>query len=303
MQPATTIVTATRKTATPQAIPGLTRGGKDSNFVWEVNDRFGRAKAVRIPHIDGSPTKFAMVYGHDGATDTWQPIRPVSDRYTPLPIGAVVDDAMLALNGDVDAKTAPRVRKDRFGTLIDVSAAMNDKIEIGKGKPFDTGHPWSNSIQRVHNGELSRDIVIPTFNIRSAYDATSAVYLDLGLFRLICENGAKVLMAGMRIRAIHTIHEVRNVVANVRESGQLKLDKPFLKSLPDIKIPLDTRKAILDGVPEKWHKPFNEYTELQKHSAWAVLNGLSYLQTHEYTLSRGRQLDKQMAMVFNTAMN
>lgn len=284
-------------------IPGLTRGGKNDDLVWEVNDRISRSRAYRIRTPEGDPTSFAMVYGHDGASNGWTPIRPVSDRYTPLPSAAVVDEAIEALNGDYAGGDNEVVRTDRAGTTHEISLRLNRKIEVGRGKPFDLGHPWSRNLDHVHGREASRDVVIPTFRVRNAYDATSSIVLEIGLYRLICENGAKVLMAGCSIRAIHTLHEVRRVVSEIRESGRLNLDDSKIKALPSIIVPQPVREQIVEALPDKWQKDFVEYAKLGNNSAWAVLNGLSYLQTHEYTLSRGRQLNKLIGMVYNAGNN
>jgi hypothetical protein len=264
---------------------------RKTGVLWEIEDKYSRACAARVvDHFTGQPTQFAMVYGWDGADNkegSWQAVRPVSDRYKPIRTQDVVDIAVERLKGK--PLMEEKIRTDRFGTSIDVKIPIDRPISL-KGVPFDQGHPWTRNGQSTNN-----DVIYPVVNLRNAYDATSSVVVDIGYFRMICSNGMKIMIAGMGSRAIHTKHEIARVMEEV-SCKDFEGDKALIQSLAVTKIDTKTALRLMGSrVPEKWQKELTEYAKLGNNTAWAWLNGLSYMSTHEYSLLRSRQLDPVMA--------
>jgi hypothetical protein len=263
----------------------------NESILWEIADKYSNACATRISDpFTGESTGFAMVHGWDGAAEQWHSVRPVSDRYKPIRTQDLIEIAVERLQGT--PLMAEKIRTDRFGTSLEVKIPINRPIEIGKGVAFDQGHPWTR-----HGEHTKRDVLYPVVNIRNAYDATSSIIVDVGLFRMICSNGMKIMLAGVGAKAIHTKHEVARVIETIAKQ-ELTGDLDFVRKLSVAKLDVkDVAKIMGDRVPEKWQKELAEYAKLGGNTAWSWMNGLSYLSTHEYSLLRSRQLDPIMTAI------
>ncbi len=268
------------------------------DVVWDIKDRFSAAKAIRIRNaFTGEPTQFAMVYGKDAVEDAFTAMRPVSDKYKPITTESVVEAALGSL-GQKGLEINPRV--EDHGTRMVVSLdRTNKKFEVGTGKPFDLGHPWSRDINRVHGTAPTRDVVIPRIDIANSYTGATRLNVTVGLFRLICENGATIMLAGMKISTMHTGEGAARVIAEA-EHKALTFDFSRLSESTRTRIEADQMKKITEYLPERIHKDFREYTALQNDSAWATLNGLSYLTSHHYKLSSHGNMNKAMSLVFKS---
>lgn len=269
------------------------KGRRGGDLLWEMNDRFGRACAMRIKDHHGKPTSFGMVYGWDNDNGDWSPVRPVSDRYTPIATGEVIDLIRERMGGRLVKEVGEKNRIERFGTTQMIQIPLEDEIEL-PGLPFDREHPWTNF--RDTPGHKKVDIVKPMITIRNAYDATSSIGVNFGIWRQICSNGAKIMLAGLNIKAIHTRHEIARVVDEVAKAD-LQGSADFVKHLNTRKLDKADINRIIKSIPEKHAKELKTYAALGGNTAWAVMNGLSYLQSHVYSVARGRQLDGAITAV------
>ena len=260
-------------------------------IVWEISDKYSDACATRISDpFTGESTGFAMVHGWDGAAERWHSIRPVSDRYKPIRTQDLIEIAVERLEGN--PLMPEKLRTDRFGTSLEIKIPINRPIEIPGKAAFDQGHPWTR-----HGEQTRKDVLFPVVSIRNSYDATSGIIVDVGLFRMICSNGLKIMLAGVGARAIHTKHEVARVIETIAKQ-ELTGDLDFVKKLSTTKLDTkDVARIMGDRVPEKWQKELAAYAKLGNNTAWAWMNGLSYLSTHEYALLRSRQLDPIMTQL------
>jgi len=258
-------------------------GGSNSNVVWEIDDRFGTAKAERILTPEGNPTEFAMVYGKD-ADDAWQPVRPVSDRYTPIKTGMIVDAILERVDLDVGKEN---VTINRFGTHQRIDIAMKGAdVVMGSNGAFDVGTLFT------ENGTGKKDIITPMIQVVNSYAATSGVHIKVGWFRVVCSNGLVIQLEGSTNLVSHNIHTIYEVDRLVNELGsfecQYKQSEKVLMNLTKKKLTPKDLEKLKDRLPKNYHESFVEHVEMGGRSAWAAINGLTYIQSHELSIARGK---------------
>jgi len=256
---------------------------EQDNLVWEVNDRYGKARAVRILTPEGNSTEFAMVYGQDGQ-EVWNPVRPVSDRYVPISTGLIVDTIMDRIGQEI---TIEKVKQDRFGTYTQIDIALDrDAIKIGRGKAFDAGTEFT------QHGDDAREIITPMVRVINSYVAVAGVSVLVGWFRLVCSNGLIIDIgegSSFSVHHIHTVHQMKHLVEllGTFECKYEETEQTF-KSLTKKKLGSKQIEQLQKQLPKNYQEGFREHLVLGDDSAWAALSHLTYLQSHQLSIARGK---------------
>jgi len=256
---------------------------KQENLVWEVDDRYGKAQAIRILTPEGNPTEFAMVYGQNDQ-EVWEPVRPVSDRYTPISTGLIVDTIMDRIGQEI---TTEKVKQDRFGTYTRIDIALEEgAIKLGKGKAFDVGTEFT------RHGDDAREVITPMVRIVNSYVAVAGVSVMVGWFRLVCSNGLMIDVgkgSSFAVHHIHTVHQMEHLVEllGTFECRYKETEQTF-RSLTKKKLGTKQIEQLQKQLPKNYQEGFREHLALGSDSAWAALSHLTYLQSHQLSIARGK---------------
>lgn len=137
----------------------------------------------------------------------------------------------------------------------------------------------------------SNDIVIPMIIASNSYDKTLQVKIELGYYRLICRNGAKLPLQTIEISTKH-LGEIENrlnkfVYQKLNERINNTIENVFtlFRNSLNKKIEKQEARQILKKIfPKKYIKIANEYlTEHfanQETNAWDIYNVATYISTH-----------------------
>ena len=266
---------------------------QEAKAVWDMKDRYGHARAVRINQPTGQPTEFSMVYGKD-VDGVWQPVRPVSDRYQPVKTSLIVDAVRSRFKeADIHSEDV------RFGTRCTkqvVKIVLNlHQIKIG-GEPADLGTRFTEF------GSGNRDIWRPTIQVRNAYDGTSSAQVAAGWFRVICSNGLITEAwkgSSFQCMRIHTVNQIPNLIEKIGkfEFGVSEFRNTMgnlvRRSMSDKEI-----KALQEQLPKNYKK---DILEAPHKNAYQVINFLLYLQGHEMSIDRGKVLQPMIDKLIKAA--
>lgn len=272
--------------------------GVDVPVVWRVDDRYGQAQAVRmLDPYSGNATKFAMVYGH---TDSgWQPMRPVSDRYQPVPTAEVIDLIKERMGKKVLTET---VRFDRKNTRVAVSVVIDEPVKLGNS-PFDWGSRWTqHAAPRLADGK--KDVWYPAIRVVNSYDASSALSVMFGLWRLVCSNGLIVPAkegSMFATRRIHTRDEIGSVIDDIGNWNCSVSAEGVVRPLMKKKLSADAIAEIKARLPKPHQDGFAENVALGGGTAYAALCFMTYLQSHELSVSRFPRMQPLIAEVLRLA--
>jgi len=197
----------------------------NQDIVWDVNDRYGHARAIRIKTPDGHDTNFSMVYGKNEKKN-WIPVRPVSDRFEPIGTGQIIDKVIERLGGNSEIFTE-KLTLGRGGVSQQVELILKShEIRIG-----DVIEDENSDL--IANGIISKngDIWRPSVRVKNALDGTKSISVMAGWFRLVCSNGMIAEAwsgSSSRTIKIHTIHqvdkalnEIENFDFNVEEFAKM----------------------------------------------------------------------------------
>lgn len=259
----------------------------EAKHVWEVKDRYGHAKAVRINQPTGQPTEFSMVYGKDDE-GIWQPIRPVSDRYQPVSTALIVDAIRERFAaGEIlteDVRFGTRCTKQNINIVLDLH-----KVRID-GAPADAGTRFTEFGDSRFSDERS-DLWRPTIRVGNAYDGTSAARVAAGWYRMICSNGLVIESwkgSGFTTMSIHTVNEIPAMLEKI---GTFEFGVQNFKEVMGklVKTPMTPKaiKALQDRLPKNYKK---DLLEAPHENAYQAVNFLLYLQSHEMSIDRGKVL-------------
>lgn len=268
----------------------------DKNVVWEVNDRYGHARAIRILTPDGIDTDFSMVYGknEDGV---FEPVRPVSDRFTPIGTGEIIDRVIDRLGGKKEI-FSERVRLGRGGVTHQVELVLkSNEIRIGdvvedKESPL------------IANGVIERngDIWRPTVRVRNALDGTKAISVTAGWFRLVCSNGMTVEAwegSSSTTIKIHTIHQVKNALDEIANFDfNVKAFETMMKKLSKTSLTKNELTRIKNMLPKNYKA---EFEGIPDKTAYGVINYMTYLQSHQFSINRESKVQPIINSMFRKA--
>lgn len=251
------------------------------NIVWDKEDKYGHARALRIQTPEGHDTTFSMVYGkkEDG---TWDAVRPVSDRFEPIGTEDIIDKVVQRLGGRKEIHTE-HVRLGRGGVSHQVELVLKQgEIMIG-----DTTEPENSDL--ISNGFIKpgSDIWRPTVRVRNALDGTRAINVMAGWFRLVCSNGMIASAwegSESHTIKIHTIHQVQNALDEIADFDFNV--KGFEKMLKDMRKKV-INKAELTKIKKLLPKNYKAgFDGIADKSAYGVLNFMTYLQSHQFSMNR-----------------
>lgn len=254
----------------------------NENVVWDINDRYGHARAIRIPTPVGADTTFSMVYGKD-EKGIWTPVKPVSDRFHPISTESIVDKIIDKMGGKKEI-FSEKLTLGRGGVTQRVELVLaSGEIKIGDTKePEDSPLLSEGIIGR--NGDLWR----PTIRIANAYDGTRAINVMAGWFRLVCSNGMIAEAwdgATARTVKIHTIHQVEKALNEIEDFDfNYKEFARLLKKLNTIKISKPEMGRIKKALPKNYMAGLDNIPE---PTAYGVMNYVTYIQSHQMSLNRG----------------
>ncbi|MCK5612572.1 DUF932 domain-containing protein [Candidatus Pacearchaeota archaeon] len=255
---------------------------KASDIVWDVNDKYGHARAIRIRTPEGEETKFSMVYGKD-ESNKWMPVRPVSDRFTPIGTEDIIKRVVDRLGGDGEIFTE-RVRLGRGGVSQQVELVLkSNEIKIGDAPEDKDSHLISQGIIGK-NGDIWR----PTVRVLNALDGTKSISVMAGWFRLVCSNGMTVEAwqgSSSHTIKIHTVHQVDKALNEIENFDfNVKAFRTMLKKLRGVKIDKAEMKRIQKALPKNYMMGLDKIPE---RTAYGVINYVSYIQSHEMSMNRG----------------
>jgi len=251
-------------------------------MVWEVNDRFGHARAIRIKTPDGKDTSFSMVYGKDEKRN-WIPVRPVSDRFTPIGTEKIIDKVIERLGGRKEI-FSERLRLERGGVSQQVELVLKShEIKIGNVvEPEDSDLISEGLIKR--NGDIWR----PTVRVNNALDGTKSISVIAGWFRLVCSNGMIAEAwegSSSKTIKIHTVHQVENALDEIKNFDfNVKEFAKMFKKLRGVVIDKPELKRIQKALPKNYMKGLEDIPE---KTAYGVINYITYIQSHQMSLTRG----------------
>jgi len=270
----------------------------ESEHVWEINDRFSHVKALPIKTPLGDRTDFAMVYSKNPDDGIWTPTRPVSiDRYQPISTAMIVD----AIRDRFNDEATTINEKVRYGTRTtkqEISLILDLHTVKINGKPRDAGTIFTELGEKTNNEDLWR----PTIRVRNAYDGTNAASVYAGWYRMICSNGLIVpAWEGSTFKAqnIHTVHQIEHLVNSI---GKMTFNvTKFRKAMTKmIKTPLSDKEIEeLQKLLPKNHR--EKFLEAPHSNTYEVLSFLTYLQSHEMSLARGRVVQPIINDLMNNA--
>jgi len=250
--------------------------------VWEVNDRYGQACAVRIKTPEGVDTNFSMVYGKDEESKLWIPVRPVSDRFTPIGTGEIIDKVVDRLGGQSKIYSE-RVRLGRGGVTQQVELVLDEgAVKIG-----DTVEDKDSPL--IANGVIKKngDVWRPQVRVRNALDGTQAISVTAGWYRLVCSNGMTVEAwngATARTIKIHTIHQVVKALDEIEHFDfNVKEFQAMMKKLRAKTITKTELGKIRKSLPKNYQVGFDEIPE---QTAYGVISYITYLQSHHLSMNR-----------------
>lgn len=261
-----------------------------AKVVWEVEDRFSSAKAVRIFTPDGDPTDFAMVYASEDG-ENFNAVRPVSDRYQPVGTGQMVEAVYERLGFTPEEKDI-HVKTDKHGAMVKVEIMLSPKTMEIRNNVFDAGTDLTQ-----HGENVKTDTMRPSLMICNAYDATRKASFAFGFSRLVCKNGLYIWEGGLSTTAIHTVHEVAGLFDKINKAD-VKDFASRVKALSSRKVDEKTIDAVGRMIPKKYA---TEMKETSDGTAYSLMTYLTYLQSHVYTVARSGQLDKPIRHVLNLA--
>ena len=274
------------------------------NLVWEVNDRFSQAVANRIYGPDGESTSWAMVYGRDPETKDWAAVKPVSDKYQPISTETMVDIAAERWDLDIDDIDF-HTDFDRAGTMVKVTIPFGDRFDLlgsdvsDEIASFDAG----SDITRFADSQFGMPgggVTKLSMELRNDYAGLGKAFFGLGFFRMICTNGMIVMDEGLVNKSVHTVNSLRDFLAHIG-TADIEAAKDRVRRLPQTKLTEEQIEGIQKSLPKKRHKELQEAIDSANGTAWGAYNFLTYLRTHEYTVSRSPQLDRPIQAVFAAA--
>ena len=259
---------------------------------WQVKDKYSSALATRIFDAQGEPTKFAMVHGRKAGDAPWEAMRPVSDRYEPISTEKLVELAKGAIGERVKEEV---VRYDRNNTRVQVRLLLDGPpIRLGQS-PSDAGQRWVSAGHRpLHENSL--DQMLPMVQITNSYDASTSVRVNAGWMRVVCANGLMVEAfegSGFKGIKIHTEHEMKQLISELSswkiDSGQVS---SVIKRLVKKRATDHDREWVGSRLSRIQRERMAEYVRDAGGKAISVLNFLTYLQTHELSVSREAYMQK-----------
>jgi len=256
------------------------------DVVWEINDKYSRVKALRVSMPNGDETPISVVCGYDD--DNLVPIRAVTDRYQPVSTEEIVK---IAIDKFGMTPSGENVCMDRFGSKVRVrSFFKEDQIKVSS-KAFDLG----NLDKRFNSKAMAKnpgDLIQPMLEVTNSYCAVTGILIKIGWFRLVCSNGLVIPVSkemGQISRTVHTVHEVETMMIELKK---LKLSfsksKPVFKKLQSTKMTVKEIESIAKLIPKNHREEFSNYADLGKNSMWAVLNSLTFIQSHRLSIARGK---------------
>lgn len=141
----------------------------------------------------------------------------------------------------------------------------------------------------------ANDRVFPMIIASNSYDKSMQVQFELGYYRQVCSNGARVkkVLAEVATKHIGQIDArlKRSLEESINRNLPLLIDT-FKKST---NITLDKRQAreiISKILPQKYHAIALPALESTDYSAWSVYNTLTYVTTHYVeSYERKREFD------------
>lgn len=262
--------------------------------VWEVKDRYGWARALRINTPNGQPTEFSMVYGLD-ENGEWNAVRPVSDRYQPVSTATIVDAVR-----DRFRESDIHTEHVRLGTRCTKQVVQ---VVLNKHRVKINATPADRKTRFTEFGEDSNtDIWRPTIQVRNAYDGTTAAKVVAGWFRMICSNGmmAEVLPgSSFTCMRIHTVNQIPDLVEEIGkfEFGESEF-KEAMDGLLKRKLTAAEVKAIQRKLPKNYKK---DLMEAPHENAYQVVSFLLYLQNHEMSIDRGAVVQPEIDRLIKAA--
>lgn len=257
------------------------------DLMWDVDDRYSSVRCIKIrdPRTN-KPTEFGMVYGRNDK-GVYEPVRPVSERYHPIDLDSIIGLASERFDGlHVDRAT---VKTDRASTIVRCRIPIGDPVKLSD-TAFDAGTDFApNRMQK------KGDFIVRMLDITNSYCGVTGVQTYAGWLRMICSNGI-VDIDGVGTRNIHTVHQVSSFLEKLATedyTGQVEVIKAMFKK----KLTKAQLDKIKESLPKKRHEAFSAYCALGSNTSYAAYNFVSYLQTHEYTVSRAGQLNKPLKAI------
>lgn len=263
------------------------------HIVWDKEDKYGHARAIRIQTPDGIDTTFSMVYGKN-EEGVWEAVRPVSNRFEPIGTEDIIDKVIQRLGGEKEIHTE-HVRLGRGGVSHQVELVLkHGEIMIGDTTENENADLLSNGIIEPGN-----DIWRPTVRVRNALDGTRAINVTAGWFRLVCSNGMTVSAwegSSSTTVKIHTIHQVKNALDEIADFDFNV--KAFEKMLKDMRKKV-INKAELTKIKKMLPKNYKAgFDNIADKSAYGVLNYMTYLQSHQFSMNR----ESKVQPIINTML-
>lgn len=251
------------------------------NIVWDMEDKYGHARALRIKTPDGDDTTFSMVYGKN-EEGVWNPVRPVSDRFEPIGTEDIINKVVQRLGGKKEIHSE-RIRLGRGGVSHQVELVLNNNaIMIGDTTENENADLLSNGIIEPGN-----DIWRPTIRVRNALDGTRAISVIAGWFRLVCSNGLVSNAwegSSSHTIKIHTVHQVQNALDEIADFDfNVKEFEKMLEKMRKKVISKAELTKIKKLLPKNYKAGFDEIAD---KSAYGVLNFMTYLQSHQFSMNR-----------------
>ena len=251
------------------------------NVVWDVNDKYGKARAIRIQTPDGIDTSFSMVYGKN-EKGQWEPVRPVSDRFSPISTEVIIDKVIERLGGKKEI-FSEQVSLGRGGVTQQVQLVLNSgAIKIGDTKEEKDSPMISEGIIE-RNGDIWR----PTVRVRNALDGTRAINVMAGWFRLVCSNGMIAEAwdgASSRTVKIHTEKQIEKALDEIEHFDfNYKEFQKVLKKLNTIPIANAEFKRIQKQLPKNYMQGLEMIPE---RTAYGIINYVTYIQSHHMSINR-----------------
>ena len=275
---------------------GLKVFDETENEAWEIEDRYGKVLATRIPDVNGEYSGWDMVHMFDTDEGRWYPTRAVSEGYRPTPTGAVVDRVRELLENDVlDEQFDEQGSKHRIRLALDC-----EPIEIAKTAKDSAffSPPDAHHIIRP-------DIWTPMVEISNSYDGVSSVMFAMGLYRMICTNGLIVQAfngSTFRTKRVHRRLSIAAFAGEVEQfSWQLDSFYDHLRKMNEIKPTKEQLEELMQSVSKKWHERIATRTEVGGGTTYALLNAITDIQSHDVSVGRAGVFDSAIEQVLQMA--
>lgn len=143
---------------------------------------------------------------------------------------------------------------------------------------------------RVRDG---KETVFPTITIRNSYIPGKSLLFELGVWQMICSNGAYGLVSMSKSRMVHagnehmTIKEVvKNGISYVMHS--VEEHERVIATLAGTEVSDDQMKALEENLPPLYYNMITDSNGSATRNAWQLLSRITQYTTHE---SRGDEYE------------